>query len=148
MPFALMVGANLESVEMVLIKMERLDLIGANLAGANMQHAILFVAKLRNVDMTIVNLIETNIQVSELISADLLSPTLRASVSWVSTSSAQGLATSINAVLVWRARKALGRPSRCQPESACFHGAGAPMRRFPAWSSFRPNSAKPPWRTL
>ena len=33
MPFALMVGANLESVVMVLIKMERLGLIGANLAG-------------------------------------------------------------------------------------------------------------------
>ena len=40
MPFALMVGANLESVVMVLIKKERLGRIGANLAGANMQHAI------------------------------------------------------------------------------------------------------------
>ena len=33
MPFALMVGTNLESVVMVLIKMKRLGLIGANLAG-------------------------------------------------------------------------------------------------------------------
>ena len=80
----------------------------ALMVGANMQQAILFGAKLRNADMTIVNLIETNIQVSELISADLLSPTLRASVSWVSTSPAQRLATSTNVVLIWRVRKALG----------------------------------------
>ena len=148
MPFALMVGANLESVVMVLIKMKRLGLIGANLAGANMQHAILFVAKLHNADVTIVNLIETNLEVSELMSADLPLPTLRASVSWVSTSPAQRLATPTNAVLIRRVRKALGRPSRCQHESTRFHGAGLPMRRFPAWSSFRPNSAKPPWRTV
>ena len=128
MPFALMVGANLESLVMVLIKMERLGLSGANLAGANMQHAILFVAKLRNADMTIVNLIETNFEVSELMSTDRLSPTLRASVSWVSTSPAQRLATPTNAVLIRRVRKALRPPSRCQHESARFHGAVLPMR--------------------
>ena len=55
----------------------------ASMVGANMQYAILFVAKLRNADPTIVNLIETNLEVSELMSADLPSPTLRASVSWV-----------------------------------------------------------------
>ncbi len=80
----------------------------AMMVGANMQHAILFVAKLRNADMTIVNLIETNLEVSELMSADLPSPTLRASVSWVSSFPAQGLDTPTNAVLIWRVRKALG----------------------------------------
>ena len=80
----------------------------ALMVGANMQHAILFGAKLRNADMTIVNLFETNLEVNELMSADLPSPTLRASVSWMSTSPAQRLATSTNVVLIWRARKALG----------------------------------------
>jgi len=108
MPFALMVGTNLEIVVMILIKMERLGLTGANLARANMQDAILFGVKLRNGDMTIVNLIETNIEVSNLMSDDQPSPTLKASVSWLSTSQAQHLATQTSGVLICRVRKALG----------------------------------------
>ena len=53
----------------------------ALMVGANMQQAILFGAKLRNADMTIVNLFEINLEVSELMSADLPSPTLRTLVS-------------------------------------------------------------------